>query len=334
MKLLVTGGAGFIGSNFIRYWSGQHPDDKILNIDNLTYAGNIANLADLENQNYSFIEENICNKTAIDKIFTDFQPEIVVHFAAETHVDRSLENPSLFIKTNILGTYNLLEASLKNKIKRFHHISTDEVFGSLDIGDDKKFRETSPYGPSSPYSASKAASDHLVRSYAESYDLPISITNCSNNFGPYQYPEKFLPRIITNLIEDKNIPVYGDGKNVRDWLYVEDHCRAIEMILLNDKTIGKTYCVGGNQNDISNLDITKMVLDSFGLDDSKIEFIADRPGHDRKYAVDWSLINKDLGWEPKHNTAEWLEETIKWYRDNSDWWQKLKIEAENFYAKK
>jgi len=334
MKLLITGGAGFIGSNFIHYWSKHHSTDEILNIDALTYAGNLANLENLDNHNYKFIKADICDKKNIDIIFAKFKPDIVVHFAAESHVDRSLKNPSIFIETNVLGTYNLLEAGVKHKIKRFHHISTDEVFGSLELDDKTKFNETTPYHPNSPYSASKAGSDHLVRSYAESYYLPVSITNCTNNFGPYQHPEKFLPRMITNLIQDQNIPIYGDGKNVRDWLYVEDHCRAIEMILVDDKTIGKTYCVGGNNHDISNLDITKMILNIFDLNENKIEFVADRAGHDRRYAVDWSLIKSDLGWAPLHDTVQWLEKTVQWYKDNPTWWQQLKQEAENFYAKK
>ncbi len=333
MKLLITGGAGFIGSNFIHYWIHNHPNDEILNIDSLTYAGNIANLAPIKTDKYKFIQTNICDTKEMKKIFKNFKPDTVVHFAAETHVDRSLDEPDVFIQTNIVGTYNLLEASLKNNIKRFHHISTDEVFGSLDLDTTNKFDEQTNYKPSSPYSASKASSDHLVRSYTESYGLPISITNCSNNFGPYQHPEKFLPRIITNLIDNKNIPLYGDGKNVRDWLYVEDHCRAIESILLNKSTIGQTYCVGGNYEDISNLNIAKMVLDIFNLDDSKIEFVKDRPGHDIKYAVNWTRINQDLGWTPKYDTYQWLEKTIQWYKEHESWWRPLKTEAEQFYTK-
>jgi dTDP-glucose 4,6-dehydratase len=322
MRILVTGGAGFIGSNFILYWLQKYPDDFIINLDKLTYAGNLSNLKVIsENKNYMFIKGDICNRKIVDKAMIGV--ETVVHFAAESHVDRSISSPSDFINTNILGTYILLDTAKKMKVKHFHHISTDEVFGSLSLDTKSKFDEKTPYHPRSPYSASKASSDHLVRSYHETYGLNITITNCSNNYGPFQHPEKLIPLTITNILEGKKIPVYGDGKNVRDWLYVEDHCRAIDLVLKNGK-IGETYCVGGLNEDISNISIIKKILKILNKDDSLINFIKDRPGHDRKYAVSWKKISMELGWKPLHNFDRWLIETVDWYKRNILWWKALK----------
>ena len=322
MKLLVTGGAGFIGSNFILYWLKNQPEDSIVNLDKLTYAGNLENLKDAEgNKNYQFIHGDICDFQTVDKVTEGI--DVVVHFAAETHVDRSIIEPGSFVKTNVLGTQVLLDAALKNKVKKFHHVSTDEVYGSLNLDDKNIFNERTNYNPRSPYSASKAGSDHLVRAYNVTYDLPITISSCSNNFGPYQFPEKFIALAITNLLDDKKIPVYGDGLYVRDWLYVEDHCRAIDMILQKGKT-GETYCIGGLTQDISNLDVIKKIIKVLGKDESSIEFVKDRPGHDRRYALDWNKIKNELGWEPLNNFDEWLEKTIKWYQDNKIWWQNVK----------
>ncbi len=322
MKLLVTGGAGFIGSNFILYWMDKHPEDKIVNLDKLTYAGNLENLASVEKTpNYRFIHGDICEpdvvKTAINGV------DVVVHFAAESHVDRSIHDPAPFIQTNVVGTQVLLDAALAAKVSRFHHVSTDEVFGSLNLGDPGKFNERTPYDPRSPYSASKAGSDHLVRAYYHTYGLPISLTNCSNNFGPYHFPEKFIPLAITNILEGKNVPVYGDGKNVRDWLYVTDHCRAIEAVLTKG-TVGETYCIGGMSRDVSNLEVIKAILQKMGKDESFIEFVKDRPGHDRRYAMDWTKIHDELGWSPEHEFEEWLTKTIDWYKEHEAWWKPLK----------
>jgi len=324
MRLLVTGGAGFIGSNFILYWLRKYPQDKIVNLDKLTYAGNLENLKSIEkNPNYVFSQGDICDAQFVNSLIHNHQVDTIVHFAAESHVDRSILDPAPFIKTNIEGTYVLLEAALKNKIKRFHHISTDEVFGALELNSKEKFNDKTPYNPRSPYSASKAASDHLVRAYYSTYNLPITISNCSNNFGPFQFPEKLIPLAITNIIEGKKVPVYGDGLYVRDWLYVEDHCKAIDLILQKGR-IGETYLVGGLTEDISNLEIVKRILKIMDKDESMVEFVKDRPGHDRRYAIDWSRINQELGWRPEHNFEEYLEITVDWYTNNQEWWKDLK----------
>lgn len=331
MKLLVTGGAGFIGSNFIRYWLDHHSDDQILNLDKLTYAGHLSSTKDFEDKpNYTFVKGDICDQENVEKVMDGI--DVVVHFAAESHVDRSITGPSEFVKTNVLGTQVLLESALKHNIKRFHHVSTDEVFGALDLDSDKKFNEDTPYDPRSPYSASKASSDHLVRAYFHTFGLPISITNCSNNYGPFQDPEKMIPRAITNLIDGENIPLYGDGLYVRDWLFVEDHCRAIESVLLDGK-IGETYAVGGLNKDINHLEVAKKLLKIFGMDESSIKYVKDRPGHDRRYSVDWSKINKELGWKPLYGFDEWLEKTVQWYKENDWWWRPLKSKAEELYKK-
>ncbi len=322
MKLLVTGGAGFIGSNFILYWMGSHPEDSVVNLDKLTYAGNLENLAAIEkSSHYTFIHGDICDPETVKKAMHGI--EIVVHFAAESHVDRSIHDPAPFVKTNVVGTQVLLDAALAAKVSRFHHVSTDEVFGSLTLDDPGKFNETTPYDPRSPYSASKAGSDHLVRAYHHTFGLPVTITNCSNNFGQFHFPEKFIPLAITNILEGKKVPVYGDGKNVRDWLYVEDHCRAIEAVLAGGKT-GETYCVGGMTRDISNLEVVKRIIDIMGKDESCIEFVQDRPGHDRRYAMDWTKIHTELGWKPLHEFEEWLTKTIDWYKTHESWWKRLK----------
>lgn len=332
MRLLVTGGAGFIGSNFILYWLKKYKDDHIVNLDKLTYAGNLLNLASIEHEDrYSFVKGDICDRDAVDKAMKDC--EVVVHFAAESHVDRSITNPSPFIKTNIEGTHILLEAALKIKIKRFHHISTDEVFGSLPLDSDKKFTLEACYDPRSPYSASKASSDHLVRAYHNTYGLPITISNCSNNFGPYQFPEKLIALSITNLIEGKKVPVYGDGLHVRDWLYVEDHCEAIDLII-KQGTPGKTYLVGGLTQDISNMEVVKKILTMMGKHESMIEFVKDRPGHDRRYALDWSYIKEKLKWQPRYDFDSALKKTVEWYELNGDWWKKVKSgEYQSYYKK-
>ncbi len=332
MKLLVTGGAGFIGSNFILYWLNKYPSDKIINLDLLTYAGNLESLKEIENNsNYSFVKGNICDRKLVDELVK--KVDIIVHFAAESHVDRSILDAAPFIKTNIQGTYTLLESAVKNNISRFHHISTDEVFGSLQLNSVKKFNEKTAYDPHSPYSASKAASDHLVKAYADTYNLPVTISNCSNNFGPYQFPEKFVSLAITNILEGKKIPVYGDGLHVRDWLYVKDHCAAIDLILQKGK-IGKTYLIGGLTQDISNVDVIKKIVKIMGMDIDCIEYVKDRPGHDRRYAIDWSKIKRELGWSPKQNFDKALEITVKWYKDNKDWWEKIKSGEYLKYYKK
>ena len=331
MKLLVTGGAGFIGSNFIRYWLKKYPSDEIVNLDKLTYAGHLSTTKDFsKNPNYKFIKGDICDSKVVDEAIKG--ADTVVHFAAETHVDRSIVGPKTFVVTNVIGTQILLDAAVKHGIKRFHYVSTDEVFGALLLDSKEKFNEKTLYNPRSPYSASKAAADHLVRAYNITYGLPISITNCADNYGPYQDPEKFLARSITNLITGKEIPIYGDGKYVRDWLYVGDHCRAIDSVI-NKGVPGETYMVGGLTEDINNLEIAKKLLKIFGKDEGFIRFVKDRPGHDRRYAIDWSKIRNNLGWKPEHNFDEWLGKAVEWYRENEWWWKPLKEEAENLYAK-
>jgi dTDP-glucose 4,6-dehydratase len=327
--LLVTGGAGFIGSNFVHYWLKKYPQDMLINLDALTYAGNLESLRDVEsNPNYVFIEGNITDRALVNKIMADV--DMVVHFAAETHVDRSILDPDVFLETNVMGTQVLLGAALEHKIKRFHHISTDEVFGSLELGSSNKFDEETAYDPRSPYSAAKAGSDHLVRAYGETYGLPFTMTNCSNNYGEYHFPEKLFPLAITNLIDDKKVPVYGDGLNVRDWLYVQDHCSAIDRVL-NDGQEGETYLVGGLTEDISNLEVVRLILKLMGKSEDMIEFVKDRKGHDRRYAVDWTRLNKELGWEPSVVLEEGLERTIKWYQENEDWWRPLKEQSKEFF---
>ncbi len=330
MKLLITGGAGFIGSNFIHYWLAQHPEDQIVNLDALTYAGNLENLSDIENNpNYSFVKGSICDRGVVEKAMDGC--DMVVHFAAETHVDRSIHNPSAFVETNVLGTLVLLQQAQKNSIKRFHHVSTDEVFGTLELGSTKKFNEQTKYDPHSPYSASKAGSDHLVRAFADTYGLPITITNCSNNYGPFHFPEKLIPLAITNILEGKKVPVYGNGLQVRDWLYVEDHASAIEAVLLRG-TVGQTYCVGGTNQDIANIDIIKKILQMMGKDESSIEYVTDRPGHDQRYAIDWTKISNELSWKPSVTLEQGLQKTVDWFLANEQWWKRAKSgEYQQYY---
>jgi len=290
MKILVTGGAGFIGSNFIHYWLEKHPEDEIVNFDHLTYAGHLESLQSIkDNPHYSFIKGDITDAKAVDEVVS--KVDAIIHFAAETHVDRSILDPFIFTRTNIIGTQNLLEAVKKFGVKKFHHVSTDEVFGALPLGTEDKFNETTPYNPHSPYAASKASSDHIVRAYFDTFNVPVTITNCSNNFGPYQDPEKFMPRMITNLLTGQKVKVYGDGKYVRDWLHVLDHCRAIELVFLKAAP-GSTYCVGGMTEDVNNLEVAQKVIKLLGKNEAdSIEFVTDRPGHDRLLST--TLI---LGW--------------------------------------
>jgi len=332
MKILVTGGAGFIGSNFIHYWLRSHPEDEIVNLDALTYAGNLENLKDIEkNNNYHFIKGDIRDAQIVSKAMEGI--DVLVHFAAETHVDRSITGPKVFLETNVLGTQVLLDGALEKKISRFHHVSTDEVFGSLELDTEDKFTEETVYDPSSPYSASKAASDHLVRAYYKTYGLPISITNCANNFGPYMFPEKFFPLAITNVLEGKKIPIYGDGKYVRPWMFVDDHARAIDLVLKKG-TVGETYIIGGNKKDINNLDAAKKILEIMGKDEEFIEFVKDRPGHDRRYALDWSKAEKELGYAPQEDFESNLRKMITWYKENEDWWKKVKSgEYKEYYER-
>ncbi|HQQ38420.1 MAG TPA: dTDP-glucose 4,6-dehydratase [bacterium] len=319
MKLLVTGGAGFIGSNFIHYWLKNHPDDRIINLDVLSYAGNLENLRDLDNNYaYRFVRGDITDIDLVDSLVAEV--DAIVHFAAESHVDRSILNSADFVRTNVEGTRVLLDAAQKHGGVRFHHISTDEVFGTLPL-DGGRFNENTPYNPRSPYSASKAASDHLVRAYFYTHALPITISNCSNNYGPYQYPEKLIPLFITNLIDGKKLPVYGRGSNVRDWIHVDDHNRGIDLILQKGK-IGETYCLGGN-SERSNLEITKKLLSIFGQGEEMINYVADRPGHDLRYAVDFSKAKRDLGWEPLIVFERGLAESVDWYRRHEDWWRPI-----------
>jgi dTDP-glucose 4,6-dehydratase len=330
MKLLVTGGAGFIGSNFIHYILKKYPDYKIVNLDLLTYAGNLENLKEIEkNPNYKFVKGDIVDQKIVNELVKDI--DIIVNFAAESHVDRSILDSQDFIRTNIIGTHALLEAAKNNGGVRFHHVSTDEVYGSLGP-EDAPFNELTAYDPRSPYSASKAASDHMVRAYYHTHNLPITISNCSNNYGPYQFPEKLIPLFITNLIEDKKVPLYGDGMNIRDWLYVEDHCEAIDLIIHQGK-IGETYCIGGN-SEKTNKEITYKILELMGKGEDNIEFVKDRPGHDRRYAIDFSKIKNELGWEPKISFEDGLKMTVDWFKNNVEWWKKIKSgEYQKYYEK-
>ncbi|MBA3047883.1 dTDP-glucose 4,6-dehydratase [Patescibacteria group bacterium] len=329
MKLLITGGAGFIGSNFIHYWLKKYPDDNIINLDVLTYAGNLENLADVaDSKNYQFVKGNICDEKLVDGLAKNI--DLIAHFAAETHVDRSVMDSGDFIKTNVEGTRVLLDAAKKNNV-RFHHISTDEVFGSLGPNE-PSFNEKTPYDPRSPYSALKAAADHLVRSYYHTHKLPITISNCTNNYGPYQFPEKLLPLFITNLLEGKKVPIYGNGQNIRDWIHVDDHNAGVDMIIKKGR-IGETYCLGGN-NELTNIELTKKILELMGKGEEMIKYVKDRPGHDLRYAMDISKAKRELGWEPKIKFEDGLAKTIEWYKNNKDWWKKIKSGEYNEYYKK
>ncbi len=322
MNLLVCGGAGFIGSNFIRYMLKKYPKYKVFNLDFLTYSGNLENLQDLEeNKNYVFIKGDIGDKQLINKILKERNVKIIINFAAESHVDRSILDSTTFIKTNINGLHNLLECAKDNGNIRFHQISTDEVYGALKPGEEP-FNEKTLYSPRSPYSASKAAGDHLAMAYFHTYGLPVTISNCSNNYGPYQFPEKLHGLFITNLLEGKKVPVYGDGAQIRDWLYVEDHCEAIDLIIHKGK-LGETYCIGGDCEK-TNMQITRKILEILGLGEDKIEYVTDRPGHDRRYAINFSKIKNELGWTPKTGFEEGMKKTVAWYKENEQWWQKVK----------
>lgn len=327
MKLLVTGGAGFIGSNFILYMIQQHPDYQIVNMDALTYAGNLENLKSIEDQpNYSFVQADIADKPAVDAIFQQ-GIDVVVNFAAESHVDRSILEPEIFVNTNVMGTQVLLDAAKKYGVTKFVQVSTDEVYGSL--GESGLFSETTPLAPNSPYSASKAGGDLLVRAYHETFGLPVNITRCSNNYGPYQFPEKLIPLIISRALNDESLPVYGDGLNIRDWLYVEDHCSAIDLVIHQGK-IGEVYNIGGN-NERTNLHIVQTILRELGKPESLITYVADRPGHDRRYGIDPIKIMNELGWKPKHNFETGIKETIQWYLSNKEWWTRIQSGAYRDY---
>ncbi|MFH1218227.1 MAG: dTDP-glucose 4,6-dehydratase [Candidatus Peregrinibacteria bacterium] len=322
MKILITGGAGFIGSNYTHYRFEKYPEDEIWVLDKLTYAGNLGNLSDLaEDKRFHFVKGDIADKKFVEKLFSDEKFDAVVNFAAETHVDRSITGPSIFVQTNIVGTHNLLEAARASGVKRFHQVSTDEVYGDLGTDSNDYFTEKTPISPNCPYAASKAAADILVKSYYETYKMGVTISRCSNNYGPYQFPEKLIPYFFKLISEDKKVPVYGDGKNVRDWLYVIDHCRAIDMILA-DGRIGEVYNVGGN-NEKTNLEITKFLLEFLGKDESLITYVDDRLAHDRRYAIDSSKLQSELGWAPTVTFEEGIEKTFKWYKEHEEWWQDL-----------
>ncbi|MFB6181539.1 MAG: dTDP-glucose 4,6-dehydratase [Candidatus Magasanikbacteria bacterium] len=321
MNLLVTGGAGFIGSNFIHYWLDENPEDEVVNLDLLTYAGNLENLKDVENNpNYSFIKGDITNKELVEDVIREHEIDTIVHFAAESHVDRSIMNCEDFVHTNVVGTYSLLEQARDFNLN-FHHVSTDEVFGELDP-EDPPFDENTDYDPQSPYAASKAGSDHLVRSYHNTYDLEVTISNCSNNYGPYQFPEKIIPLFISNLMTDEKVPVYGDGKQRRDWIHVDDHSRGVEKII-KDGESGETYCLGGD-SEMTNLELTKTLLELMDKDESYIKHVKDRPGHDRRYAIDFSKAKEKLGWEPQIEFRQGLKNTIEWYEQNQEWVKRCK----------
>lgn len=327
MKILVTGGAGFIGSCFIRNELKKHPDYKIINLDALTYCGNIENLKDIENNpNYKFIHGNICDKSLVREIIKEV--DCVINFAAESHVDNSIKTPEIFVETNVGGTLNLLQACKELGIERFLQVSTDEVYGTL--GKDGYFYETTPLAPNSPYSASKASADLLARAYHETFKLPVLNTRCSNNYGPYQYPEKLIPYFISKLLKNEKVPVYGDGLNVRDWLYVYDHCEAIDTVLHKGK-IGEIYNIGGH-NEKTNLEITHLILEAMGKDETSIEYVQDRLGHDRRYAISNDKITSELGWEPSITFEEGIKLTINWYLNNQEWIHSIENKKLN-YAK-
>lgn len=332
MKIIVTGGAGFIGGNFVHYMVKNHPEDKIIVIDKLTYAGNLETLAPVMDK-ITFYKTDIANRSEIYKIFEAEKPDVVINFAAESHVDRSIENPEVFLVTNILGTGVLLDAARDFKVKRYHQVSTDEVYGDLPIDrPDLFFTEETPIHTSSPYSSSKASADLLVGAYHRTYGLPVTISRCSNNYGPYHFPEKLIPLMIANALADKPLPVYGEGLNVRDWLYVEDHCRAIDLIVRNGR-VGEVYNVGGH-NEKANIDIVKLILKHLGKPESLITFVADRKGHDMRYAIDPKKISDELGWEPTTMFDEGIVKTIDWYLNNKPWWEKIiSGEYQEYYEK-
>ena len=334
MKVLVTGGAGFIGGNFVHYMLEKHPDYRLICVDCLTYAGNLETLSDImENKNFRFCKTDITDREGIYRIFEEEKPDIVVNFSAESHVDRSIENPDVFLKTNIIGTSVLMDACRKYGIKRFHQVSTDEVYGDLPLDrPDLFFTEETPIHTSSPYSASKAGADLLVQAYYRTYELPVTISRCSNNYGPYQFPEKLIPLMIANALNDKPLPVYGKGENVRDWLYVEDHCNAIDLIIHNGRE-GEIYNIGGH-NEMKNIDIVKIICRELGKPESLITYVTDRKGHDLRYAIDFAKIHNELGWSPQTEFEDGIKKTIKWYLENRDWWERIiNGEYKNYYEK-
>lgn len=323
MNIIVTGGAGFIGSNFVFYELANHPEDRIICLDDLTYAGNLSTLEPvMKNKNFRFVKADIADREAIYKLFDEEKPDIIVNFAAESHVDRSIENPEIFLKTNILGTQVLMDACRKYGIKRYHQVSTDEVYGDLPLNrTDLFFTEDTPIHTSSPYSASKASADLLVLAYYRTYKLPVTITRCSNNYGPYHFPEKLIPLVISRALNNEAIPVYGKGENVRDWLYVEDHCSAIDLVIRKGSE-GQVYNIGGH-NEKSNLDVVKAILKYLGKPESLITYVKDRPGHDMRYAIDPAKIHSELGWLPATKFEDGIKKTIDWYLENKEWWQNI-----------
>ena len=334
MNILVTGGAGFIGSNFVFYELEKHPEDRIVALDALTYAGNLETLKPvMDCENFRFVKGDITDREAMDRLFAEEGFDIVVNFAAESHVDRSIENPGVFLETNILGTQVLMDQARKHGVKRFHQVGTDEVYGDLPLDrPDLFFVETMPLTASSPYSASKASADLLVMAYHRTFGLPVTISRCSNNYGPYQFPEKLIPLMIANAMADKELPVYGEGLNVRDWLYVEDHCKAIDMIIREGKD-GEIYNIGGH-NERANIDVVKMILKEVGKPESLIKYVKDRAGHDLRYAIDPTKIHDELGWEPETPFDEGIKKTIRWYLDNEEWWKNIiSGEYQQYYEK-
>ena len=332
MKIIVTGGAGFIGSNFVFHMLNKHPDYDIICLDKLTYAGNLSTLASvMDNPHFKFVKLDICDREGVYKLFEEEHPDIVVNFAAESHVDRSIENPEIFLQTNIIGTATLMDACRKYGIKRYHQVSTDEVYGDLPLDrPDLFFTENTPIHTSSPYSSSKAGADLLVLAYHRTYGLPVTISRCSNSYGPYHFPEKLIPLMIINALHDKPLPVYGEGKNVRDWLYVEDHCKAIDLIIHKGK-VGEVYNVGGH-NEKTNIEIVKIICKELGKPESLITHVEDRKGHDMRYAIDPTKIHNELGWLPETKFEDGIKKTIQWYLDNKEWWENIiSGDYQNYY---
>ena len=334
MTVIVTGGAGFIGSNYIFYLLDRYPEDRVICLDKLTYAGNLSTLARVMNRpNFRFVKADICDREAVYRLFEEEKPDTVVNFAAESHVDRSIEDPGVFLQTNILGTAVLMDACRKYGIARFHQVGTDEVYGDLPLDrPDLFFTEETPIHTSSPYSSSKAAADLLAMAYYRTYGLPVSISRCSNNYGPYQFPEKLIPLMIANALNDKPLPVYGEGKNVRDWLYVEDHCKAIDLIVRKGR-VGEIYNIGGH-NEMANIDIVRLICRELGKPESLITYVGDRKGHDMRYAIDPAKIHRDLGWLPETKFADGIRKTIRWYLENREWWEEIVSgEYQEYYRK-
>ncbi|MBQ8786402.1 MAG: dTDP-glucose 4,6-dehydratase [Oscillospiraceae bacterium] len=334
MTIIVTGGAGFIGSNFVFHMLNKYPDYRIVCLDKLTYAGNLSTLKNvMNNPNFRFVKADICDRKAVYTLFEEVKPDIVVNFAAESHVDRSIDNPSVFLETNIMGTATLMDACCKHGIKRYHQVSTDEVYGDLPIDrPDLFFTEKTPIHTSSPYSSSKASADLLVQAYNRTYGLPVTISRCSNNYGPYHFPEKLIPLMIVNALNDKPLPVYGTGENIRDWLYVEDHCKAIDLIIHKGK-VGEVYNIGGH-NEMKNIDIVKIICNTLGKPEDLIKYVEDRKGHDMRYAIDPTKIHSELDWLPETKFADGIQKTIQWYLDNREWWEEIiSGEYQNYYNK-